>query len=516
MIKKLIPVLGVATAIAAFFLIAFQLFWINEAKKIKEDEFNNVVNSAMDQLISNMEKSEVHFQIVNDISSPRQGYFMNSKTGIRSLQKQQQLFTINLRDSLSIMKRFLPVSDPAAVSALYKTLQEVDKTEREMQPKNEGVQLDEKKISYKKVLVDNIVEKIITVEVPIEQRISAAKIDLLIAREFKMRGLNLEYKYVVRHENGEALFGADNVKTSGRDVYIRQLFPSDLLSERYYLAVTFPYKQSYIYKAMGATLLASLALLAIVLGVFFGTLSAILRQKKLSQIRNDFASNMTHELKTPIATISLAAQMLNDPNVPNEKKNYDYLSSMIMAQSKQLSFLVERVLQLAMFESGRLRLRERRVDFHQLAGKVLDGFALRAQAKGASMARAFNARECTILVDEVHFSNIFGNLIDNALKYGKDDPIIVVSTRNTEDGKLLIQVRDNGIGMSKEDVRRVFEQFYRAHTGNLHNVKGFGLGLSYVKKIVEAHNGEIWIDSELGKGSTFNILMPIVAKKSGG
>jgi two-component system phosphate regulon sensor histidine kinase PhoR len=275
--------------------------------------------------------------------------------------------------------------------------------------------------------------------------------------------------------------------------------------------VSFPRKESYIFLSMGVTLATSLGLLLIVMGVFLSTLITIMRQKKLSQVRSDFVSNMTHELKTPIATIALAAEMLSDPNVPSEKKNYASLSGVIHAQTKRLSMLVERSLLLAMFEHGRLRLRLKRCDFHALAAKVLDGFTLQAEHAGAHVARAFNAANANIMADEVHFSNIFSNLVDNALKYAKENPLIVVSTKNVDD-KLLIQVRDNGIGIAKEDQKRIFEQFYRVHTGNLHNVKGFGLGLSYVRQIVEQHGGQIWIESELGKGSTFNILLPLAIK----
>ncbi len=510
--RKLIPLLGAATAVAAFCLVAFQLFWISEAKKIKEEEFNNSVNATLDNIISRMEKDEVYFQMVNDISSSSGYAFKNAKSGIRSLQKEQQTFVINLRDTASINKRFSPIADPVVMGQLYSTLQSIDKQQREQAKRDpEKVKIDER-LNYKKVLVDNIVEKIISVEVPIEQRISEGELDSLIRKEFRNKGLNLNYEFAVHHASGDLLFGSKKLPlTEDKNTYVRQLFPNDLLSERYFLSISFPRKQSYIFISMGVTLFTSIGLLVIVMGVFLSTLITIMRQKKLSQMRSDFVSNMTHELKTPIATITLAAEMLNDPNIPSEKKNYASLSNVIQAQAKRLSMLVERSLQLAMFEHGRLRLRVKRCDFHALAAKVLDGFSLQAENLGAHIARAFNAPNSNIMVDEVHFSNIFSNLVDNALKYSKENPLIVISTKNVDD-KLLIQVRDNGIGIAKEDVKRVFEQFYRVHTGNLHNVKGFGLGLNYVKQIVEQHGGQIWLESELGKGSTFNILMPLAIK----
>ncbi|MDR0711548.1 MAG: HAMP domain-containing histidine kinase [Prevotellaceae bacterium] len=525
MVKKLIPILGAATTVAALCLVIFQLFWISEAHRIKEGEFNNIVNSTLDKLVDDMEKNEIAYQIVaNLVEDPEKGeatfqmkedaantgsIFTISRSGIRSLYKEQQQFMVNLIDSTSVAKRFAPINDSVIAGQLNNILLDIDR-QNYRQPKRstEQIKMDEK-ISYKKVLIDNIVEKIISVEVPIEQRVSERKLDSLLRIEFRKRGLNLDFEFGVYHAGQELLFGT---QTGGlmpeEDIYVRQLFPNDLLSERYFLSVSFPHKQYYIFLSIGATLFTSMALLIIVLAVFTGVLWALLRQNKLSQMRSDFVSNMTHELKTPIATIALASEMLNDPNVPAEKKNYAYLSGMIFAQTKRLSLLVERTLQLAMFEHGHLRLNIRKCDFHAIARKVIDGFALQASNAGAGITCSFSASRSLIAVDEVHFSNILANLIDNALKYAKSEPVIKVQTKNTAEGKLLIQVQDNGIGIPKEDQKRIFEQFYRVHTGNRHDVKGFGLGLSYVKKIVEAHGGEIWVESELEKGSTFKILMP--------
>lgn len=532
MVKKLIPILGAATAAAALCLVIFQLFWIGEAHKIKEGEFNNFVNTTLDKLVDDMEKSEIAAHIIDNlVEDPEKGggaafqmkeeksatgsVFKISRSGIRSLYKEQQLFEVNLFDSSSVGKRFAPISDAIIAGQLNSILLDIDRQENTPKRSAEQIKMDEK-LSYKKVLVDNIVEKIISVEVPIEQRISRQKLDSLMRMEFHKRGLNLAFEFGVYHVGGELLFGEKTGLTPDKDVYVRQLFPNDLLSEQYFLSVSFPRKNYYILLSIGATLVTSMALLIIVLAVFTGVMWALLRQDKLAQMRSDFVSNMTHELKTPIATITLASEMLHDPSVPAEKKNYSYLSGMIFAQTKRLSLLVERTLQLAMFEHGRLKLNVKPCDFHDIARKVIDGFTLQVSHAGAAITCCFDAKHSVIEVDEVHFSNIFANLIDNALKYAKDEPAIKVQTKNTAEGKLLIQVRDNGIGIPKEDQKRIFEQFYRVHTGNRHDVKGFGLGLSYVKKIVEAHGGEIWVESELGKGSKFKILIPESLKNANG
>ncbi|MDR0712592.1 MAG: HAMP domain-containing histidine kinase [Prevotellaceae bacterium] len=531
MVKKLIPILGIAAVVAAFCLVIFQLFWIGEARKIKEGEFNNLVNSALDKLVDDMEKSEIAFQIIDnlvesegkgdvsfqmkgDIAANAGSIFKISRGGIRSLRKEQRQFVVDLFDANPVGKRFAPVNDSIVAGQLNAILLDIDKHPSSRAKRSaEQMNVDDK-LSYKKVLVDNIVEKIISVEVPIEQRLSEQKLDSLMRVEFRRRGLSLDFEFAVYHAGGEPLFGAQaSGLTPEKDVYVRQLFPNDLLSERYFLSVSFPRKMFYIFLSIGATLFTSMALLVVVLAVFAGTLWALMRQNKFSQMRSNFVSNMTHELKTPIATITLAAELLNDQSVPAEKKNYAYLSGMIFAQTKRLSLLVERTLQLDMFEHGHLRLSVRRCNFHDLARRVIDGFALQVSSAGAGITCCFSAAQADVEVDEVHFSNILANLIDNALKYAKEEPAITVKTENSE-GKLLIQVRDNGIGITQEDQKRIFEQFYRVHTGNRHDVKGFGLGLSYVKKIVAAHGGEIWVESELGKGSTFKILMPISLKNA--
>ncbi|MDR3187699.1 MAG: HAMP domain-containing histidine kinase [Prevotellaceae bacterium] len=533
MVKKLIPILGVAALVAALCLVIFQLFWIGEAHKIKEGEFNNLVNTTLDRLVDDMEKNEITFQIIDNLVEGSEkgeatfqmreenagtgSVFKISRSSIRSLYKEQQQFVVNLFDSSSVSKRFALINDSVVAGQLNAMLLDIDKQENLPRRSAEQMKLDEK-LSYKKVLVDNIVEKIISVEVPIGQRVSEQRLDSLLQVEFRKRGVTLDFEFGVYHADGELLFGSQaGGLTPDENVYVRQLFPNDLLSEQYFLSVSFPRKQYYILLSIGATLFTSLALLIIVLTVFTGGLWALVRQDKLAQMRSDFVSNMTHELKTPIATITLASEMLSDPNVPAEKKNYAYLAGMIFAQVRRLSLLVERTLQLAMFEHGHLRLNIKQCDFHDIARKVIDGFTLQVNSAGAAVTCSFSAKRSVVVVDEVHFSNIFANLIDNALKYAKNEPAIKVQTKNVAEGKeekLLIQVEDNGIGIPKEDQKRIFEQFYRVHTGNRHDVKGFGLGLSYVKKIVEAHGGEIWVESELGKGSKFKILVPISLKNA--
>jgi signal transduction histidine kinase len=216
---------------------------------------------------------------------------------------------------------------------------------------------------------------------------------------------------------------------------------------------------------------------------------------------------MTHELKTPISTISLASQMINDPSIPAESKNMKNISRIIEDESKRLGYQVEKVLQMAIFDRGKLKLKLKQTDINDLILSVINNFTIQVDKLGGKITGELNAANSQVKIDTVHFTNVISNLVDNAVKYSPEKPEILVSTEN-KNGKLLIRIRDKGIGIKKEDQKRIFEKFYRVPTGNIHNVKGFGLGLSYVKKIVEEHEGSIAIKSELNKGTEFEICLP--------
>ena len=255
-------------------------------------------------------------------------------------------------------------------------------------------------------------------------------------------------------------------------------------------------------------IIASIVFTTIIILAFFVTVRTLFNQKKLSEIKSDFINNMTHELKTPLATISLAIDALTNEKVIHDADKIKIYSSMIKEENKRMNKQVEKILQAARLEKEELKLNLQPLDAHQVIHKVADNFALQVQEKNGILELKLNATNPNIKADEVHFSNIIFNLLDNALKYSEGSPHITVETFKHGNGLLSISIKDNGIGMDKETQSRIFEKFYRAHTGNLHNVKGFGLGLSYVKAIVDAHEGKIKVESTPGKGSTFTITLP--------
>jgi two-component system phosphate regulon sensor histidine kinase PhoR len=232
------------------------------------------------------------------------------------------------------------------------------------------------------------------------------------------------------------------------------------------------------------------------------------RQKRLSEIRSDFVSNMTHELKTPISTISLASQMLGDKSIPAAIKNTEQISKIISEECKRLGNQVEKVLQTAVFDKGRLKLKLDEVNMHEIILSVIENFSIQLKSRSGKIMSSMNAENFILQADQVHITNLLSNLLDNAIKYCDRNPEIIVETANKKDF-LLISVSDNGIGINRNDLKRIFEKFYRVPTGNIHSVKGFGLGLSYVKMIAEEHQGYVEVESELYGGSTFKVYLPL-------
>jgi two-component system, OmpR family, phosphate regulon sensor histidine kinase PhoR len=252
-----------------------------------------------------------------------------------------------------------------------------------------------------------------------------------------------------------------------------------------------------------------------IITAFYITVNALIRQKKLSEIKNDFINNMTHEFKTPLATISLAVDALRNEKVARDREKMNYFSGIIKEENKRMNKHVETILQAAMMDRQELQLNKQPLHVHNLIHEIMDNYKLQLEEKGARAELSLDARFDFIEADHVHFRNLISNLVDNAVKYSKENLIIKIATWNTN--KFIgIRIEDNGIGMSKETVRRIFEKFYRAHTGNLHNVKGFGLGLSYVKTVVDAHSGKIKVDSVLGRGSAFSLEIPLLKDATAG
>ena len=282
---------------------------------------------------------------------------------------------------------------------------------------------------------------------------------------------------------------------------------SSILPDEGIIVVVHDYK-SLAQGEMRIMIASAIFFTLMIIAAFYVTVSALLRQKKLSEIKNDFINNMTHEFKTPLATISLAVDALRNEKVASDREKSGYFTGIIKEENKRMNKQVETILQASLLDRQEQQLNLRSLHAHRSIQEALENVRLQLEGKGGSSELQLNAKTDLIEADEVHFMNVITNLIDNAIKYSKENLLIRISTHSTT-RNLVIRIEDNGIGMTKETQRRIFEKFYRAHTGNLHNVKGFGLGLSYVKTIVEAHQGKIRVDSTIGKGTAFTLEFPL-------
>ena len=280
------------------------------------------------------------------------------------------------------------------------------------------------------------------------------------------------------------------------------------LAKEEFLIVIVPHQRSIIIKEITWFILGAILFTLIITAAFFLTIRTLLRQKKLSEIKSDFINNMTHEFKTPLATISLAVDALKNEKVSSDKEKTNYFTAVIKEENKRMNKQVETILQAALLDKQEVQLNLKKLSAHELIKSALNNIELPVNEKQGVLEVVLEATKDMIMADEVHFTNLINNLLDNAVKYSKEAPIIKLCTGNA--GNFLkIKIEDNGIGMSKETLNRIFEKFFRAHTGNIHNVKGFGLGLSYVKTMVEAHKGSIKAESTLGKGTSFFLTIPL-------
>ena len=279
------------------------------------------------------------------------------------------------------------------------------------------------------------------------------------------------------------------------------------------MVLVVPNFKAIVFRQMKWMIIGSVFFTLMIISAFTVTVYALLRQKKLSEIKNDFINNMTHEFKTPLATISLAVDALRNNKVIEDRTRMEYFSGIIKEENKRMNKHVETILQAALMDRQEVQLSKAPVHVHSLIRDVISNYTLQLQEIEGRIELELNADTDLINGDEVHMRNLISNLVDNAVKYSKEKLVLKIASYNN--GKnLVVKFEDNGIGMTKETVRRIFEKFYRAHTGNLHNVKGFGLGLSYVKTIVDAHEGRIKVDSSPGKGSSFTIELPYLKDRS--
>ena len=444
--------------------------------------------------------------------------------------REHQEFSIDLKDEdmISLMNGQKQIGDIFG-EAIQRHNQIVEDSLIKIKPlitnkiKNKKPHFDRKvqyaetaqKVKNKTDMVKEVFTDFLSTKRSIYDRINYQVLDSLLKYEIKMKGIEIPFEYGISSvEDPRYLHYASSAKykitglKNDKDTYSVSLFPNDYNNSENFLRLYFPNQDRYIIRNIWMMYATSLLLILVVLGCFYVAVSTILKQKQLADIKNDFINNMTHEFKTPISTISLATQMLGDEAIAGSPTVFKRYLGIIRDENKRLGSQVEKVLQTAQMERGEVNLKLGTVNVHQIIERVLENISPQIELREGIIEVDLKAENPEIQADEVHLTNILFNLLDNANKYSPEKPLIKITTENTEKG-LSIKVSDQGIGMTKESVKNIFEKFYRVPTGNVHDVKGFGLGLSYVKKMVEEHHGKINVLSKLGEGSEFEVVLPL-------
>jgi two-component sensor histidine kinase len=494
-------------------LILIQLNWINNAFEITDQQFRYNANKALESVVLDLERQELIDRIVDEIDPESSDSLTVIVPANSALARRLRDYKPELRlpEAYGLNNPGKPLFITASGQKVYFTAKEISPfpeeeiTEPSQQVKSAGVS---GRVTNKIVSLESIMEKILQTPEDIRDRIDPDKISALLRKALNNVGIHLDFEFSVRSGRLGTIWSTPGfTDRPGTNKFIIQLFPSDPVPGQNQIVLYCLQEKQYKFEKTGNLGILSVVFAFLLLFLSTLTFIVIFRQKKMSEIRNDFINNMTHELKTPISTISLASEMIADKTIPERNKDTAHLAKVISDEAGRLKFQVEKVLQMAIFEKMNTRLSLSGIDIHKIIDKSVANFTLQIESRNGKLIKDFKASNPVAMIDEAHFINAISNLIDNAIKYSVDKPDILITTQNNTKG-IVLTIEDNGIGIRKENLKRIFDKFYRVHSGNIHNVKGFGLGLSYVKKIAEGHNGSIMVESQLNKGTKFIIFIP--------
>ncbi len=509
MSRTILWILTVFLSIAMIALVAVQAYWFKNSMNAKEQQLGMVVNQVLNEASTELAQNQAITTILEELKPPvvhhQSTAVWNYRIDQRSTLGEDEI----IQEESNILNQKVEIIDDSIIIVIGQDDLYGDTVLLSaMNPQQVRVELS-KNWKDQELFVNKIVRQIMEEGGDIEELISESQLKNLLSEKLHENEVHMPFVYAVYHEGKKPIYQSEEFNEYEAYKYYRStLLPGGVFGKPTLISIYFPHERKHFVKSMGIMGGTSILITLFVLTLFSLALYIIFKQKRLSEMKNDFVNNMTHELKTPISTISLASQMLNDKSIPSEQKNLAHISRIIQTESKQLGFQVERVLQMAVFDHGELKLKLEEIDVHELIERVAQNFLLQIDNRAGRLDFLPEAENSLILGDKMHITNVISNFMENALKYTKQTPLITVGTVN-EIGGITISVSDNRIGISKEEQKRIFDKFYRVPTGNIHNVKGFGLGLSYVKLIVEQHHGSISIKSEPNKGSRFDIHLPL-------
>lgn len=507
--KRTVWILASVMGFSFISLLIIEMRYVDEITTMRRQHFDECVNRALGNVVHQLELSETaHYleqgaDAMKGIAVVTDSVVTNTDSGM--VQRMHQVKAkdgsvfqlLETTASTNLDEKYFTRRNNQSFSGKHKSLQEVML----------------QRYIYERGLVDEVIYSLLYTasDRPLQDRIDFQELDQRIKSELARNDISMEYHFSVYTSNGQCVYQCSDYDEKGEEwSYNQTLFPNDPVQQMGTLRIHFPDLGKYVYSSF-RFIIPPLIFTPILLLTFTITLLLVFRQKKLSELKNDFINNMTHEFKTPISTISLASQMLNDESVPKSPQMMKRLSSTINDETKRLRFQVEKVLQLSMYEHQRANLQMTELNANELISGVVHTFALKVERGGGHIVAKLGAEDPIIMADEMHFTNVIFNIMDNAMKYKRPDlPLELTVTTWNEPHKLCISIQDNGIGIKKENLKKIFEKFYRVHTGNVHDVKGFGLGLAYVHKIITDHNGTVNAESELGIGTKFIIRLPLI------
>ena len=508
-----IVLLAVFFFLAITGLVLIQLYWIRGAIVITDQQFRYLANKALESVVLDLEEKELIKNIVEDIDPASTDSITAIIPANSPLAKKIHGYQPNssLLETYGLNNSGKPIAITSSGHKIFISSENISaySTDETIEPSSQITSSEIKgRVTNKIVSLEKIMEKILRNTPDIRERINPEKLKVELRTALNNVGIYLNFEYSIRSGRYGTIWKTPGFNDKpGTNKFIIQLFPNDPVPSQNQIVLYCLQEQHYKFEKIGNLGFITLLFILILIILSTGTFIVIFRQKKISEIRNDFINNMTHELKTPISTISLASQMMADKTIADKDKNIDGLAKVISDESMRLKFQVEKVLQMAIFERMIMKLNLVEMDVHGIIDKAVDNFALQINDRNGTINIDFQATRPLVIIDEVHFLNSISNLIDNAIKYSKDKPDITISTWNNKKG-IVISIEDKGIGIGKENLKRIFDKFFRVHSGNVHNIKGFGLGLSYVKKIIDEHNGSIKVESQINKGTKFIIFLP--------
>lgn len=512
--NKFIPFISVLMTISMIVFVALQLYWIKELYSALNQDFSNKVYSALESSALKAQEMEVEKYlnidnknfgktVVDSSNLPTQTYIQqNSDSANRT--------TITFQKSIVESQNF-PISskgDSLQLTKLY-TDEGILKIKKNNTAEPLTAQLS-KDISNNTYALRQFV-KLSASNLPIEKRVDIAALDSVLSKELKLNGLNTKFGFAVMDEKNNITKVVNGIYKSEKEKsdYTYPLFTDSKDRTLYTLALVFPDKKYSLAKTNLPMLLGTIMSLLTILGIYIISINYMMRQKKIAEVKTDFINNMSHEFKTPLATISVATDSLANDKIATNPEKVKYYSGLIKQENLRMKKQVENVLNMSKLERNEVQLFLKETDVRALIKEISESFGLIVAQRNGTLTQEFNTSKYTFKIDEFHISNALVNLLDNANKYSPDAPQIKVKTRN-EGNFYVVEISDRGMGMDMDNKTRIFEKFFREETGNIHNVKGQGLGLSYVKKIVELHKGQVLVESQKGKGSTFTIKLPMV------